>query len=61
MIFHWTKTYGVGTQKDCRNETVFANPKQMLKLMNKKILTIFHSISLFILTYFLLSKIRLLP
>ena len=39
-----TKTYVVGTQKNRLNETFyFKHPKQMLKLMGKKILSILHS------------------
>ena len=41
-----TKTYVVGTQKNCLNE----HPKHMLKLMGKKIFTILRSKILFILT-----------
>ena len=38
-----TKTYVVGTQKNCRNETVLLNTTYRLNLMCKKILTILRS------------------
>ena len=38
-----TKIYVVGTQKNRLNETSFEHPKQVSKLMDKKIFTILHS------------------
>ena len=38
----------MGAQKNCLNETVlFEHPKQMFKLMDKKIITLLHSTFLF--------------
>ena len=42
-----TKTYDVGSQKNCLNEGSFEHPKQMLKLIGKKIFTILHTKILF--------------
>ena len=37
-----TKTYAGGTQKNRLNESSFEHPKQMFKVMDKKIFTILH-------------------
>ena len=37
-----TKTYVVGTQKNLLNETVFEQPKHMLKMMGKYLITFLH-------------------
>ena len=38
-----TKTYDVGTQKNCLNETVLLSTHKKFKLMDKKKITILHS------------------
>ena len=45
-----TKTYVVGTQKNCLRGGILEHQKSMLKLMDKTIFTILNSKGLFILT-----------
>ena len=53
FFYFLTKTYVVGTQKNCLNVTALfsTHKKCMLKLMGKQILSISTSKLLFILTY----------
>ena len=43
-----TKTYVVGTQKNCLNEAVLEHPKHMLKNMGKKIFTVLVTLFVFV-------------
>ena len=47
-LYFSSKTYVVGTQKNCLNETVLLSTQNMLELMGKKIITILRSLNFII-------------